>query len=257
MTRRLTLAAAAVLLVGGCATKGAVRRVETELAVLRVQTARQDSARAAELARVIALQGRILDSIAASRDAVRQFRLDTAAELLNIQAQLVQVQELTGQSQRRLSELKRQLDDRQERLATDSVPPGGDEAGPIPTATPDQLYQTSLQELRRGSMGTARAGFQEFLGTYPTHALVPDALYFVGETFVRERPDSAAAYYRMVVSRFAESSRAAEALYKTGLLAEQQGDRAGARTAYQGVIQQYPRSDLATLARDRLAALRP
>ncbi|HEX9164889.1 MAG TPA: tol-pal system protein YbgF, partial [Gemmatimonadales bacterium] len=178
-------------------------------------------------------------------------------------------QELTGQSQRRLAELKRQLDDRSEQLAvaTDTIGPAPERPAadttvarpPAPQGvpTPDQLYQASLQELRRGSLGAARAGFREFLRTYPTHAQVPDAIYFVGETFAVDQPDSAAAYYRQVAERHPASERAPTALYKTALLAERGGNRSGARAIYQQVIQQYPRSREAELARDRMANLRP
>jgi tol-pal system protein YbgF len=263
---RLTLAGwAAVAITAACATPGQVRRVETQVAVLRAQAAREDSARAAELGRIIALQERILDSLQSSREAMRQFRGQVDRDMLDVQQQLVQIQELTGQSQRRLAEMKRQLDDRSDQImmAADTAPAvaGADStAAPGPAAgapTPDQLFQTSLQELRRGSLATARVGFREFLRTYPTHAQVPDALYFMGETFAVENADSAAHYYQEVAGRFRSSDRAPTALYKTGLLAERRQDRPAARTAYQRVIQQYPRSPEATLARDRLAALQP
>ena len=265
---RAALAATLLVLGAGCATKGQVLLVEQQVAALRVQTTRQDSARAAELGRVIAMQQRILDSLRATREALHQ---EVGQGFLEVQQQLVQIQELTGQSQRRLAELKRQLDDRSEQLAVPDTtpPPAGapDTAAAAPAAaprpagpsvpTPDQLYQASLQELRRGSLGAARAGFREFLKTYPTHAQVPDALYFVGETFAVDQPDSAAFYYRQVVERHRTSERAPTALYKTGLLAERSGNREGARGIYQQVVQQYPRSREADLARDRLANLRP
>jgi tol-pal system protein YbgF len=265
---RLTLAGwAAVAITAACATPGQVRRVETQVAVLRAQAAREDSARAAELGRIIALQERILDSLQSSREAMRQFRGQVDRDMLDVQQQLVQIQELTGQSQRRLAEMKRQLDDRSDQImmAADTAPAvagaGADSAaapGPAAAApTPDQLFQTSLQELRRGSLATARVGFREFLRTYPTHAQVPDALYFMGETFAVENADSAARYYQEVAGRFRSSDRAPTALYKTGLLAERRQDLPAARTAYQRVMQQYPRSPEATLARDRLAALQP
>ena len=77
---RALLVALAAMGAAGCATKGAVRRVETEVAIFRAQQARADSARAAELGRIIALQQRILDSLHASREAVRQFRLALSAD---------------------------------------------------------------------------------------------------------------------------------------------------------------------------------
>lgn len=252
------------LLGAACATSGSVQRVETQVAVMRAQMIRQDSARAAELGRIMQLQQRILDSLASSREALRR---EMGQQFLDVQQQLVQIQELSGQSQRRLAELKRQMDDRSERLALIDTTPAApvpaasaDTARPAPpagTPTPDQLFQSSLQELRRGSLATARVGFREFLRTYPTHAQVPDALYFMGETFAVENADSAAAYYRQVVERFPNSERAPSGLYKTGLLAEQHQNRAAARAAWQRVVQQYPRSPEANLARDRLAALKP
>ncbi len=179
-----------------------------------------------------------------------------------VQQSLVQIQELTGQSQRRLNELRRQLDDRTEQFtAVDSGPTPlllPDTGAVVPqTPTPDQLFQASLRELNRGSRTTARAGFQEYLRTYPTDSQVAAGLYWVGESFGRENPDSARAYYEQVVARFASSPRAPTSLYKIGLLSEQSGDRAAARAAYQRVIDRYPRTEEADLARQRLATLQP
>ena len=61
--------------------------------------------------------------------------------------------------------------------------------------------------------------------------------------------------YQDVVKRYPNSPRAPSALYKLGLLAEQRGDKAGARTYYARVLAGYPRSDEANLARDKLQTL--
>src|SRR3989449_7280535 len=97
--------------------------------------------------------------------------------------------------------------------------------------------------------------FREFLRVYPAHDRAPDALFYVGETFAGESADSAAAVYQQVVKTYPNSSRAPSALYKLGLLAEQRGDKAAARTYYARVIAGYPRSDEANLARDKLQRL--
>lgn len=256
--------AAVVALGSGCATKGMVREVQTEIAVLRVQQSRADSARAAELSRILALQARILDSLESTRENLRQFRTEMTQELLSVQQQLVQVQELTGQSQRRLADLRADIQNRAEQMAAQDTtvrPPTPADSGaappPPPAApTPVQLYQGGLTELRRGSLSTARSAFHEFLRLYPTHAQLPDAMYQLAETFV-DLPDSAAYYYQQVVERHPGSSRASTALYKLGSLAEQRQDRAAARRYYQQVVQQYPRSQEASLARQKLASLQP
>jgi TolA-binding protein len=84
---------------------------------------------------------------------------------------------------------------------------------------------------------------------------VPDALYYLGQSFSSENPDSAAFYYGRVVQEHGSSPRAAAALYSLGLLAERRGDKAGARAAYDQLIKNHPKSDEAALARDRLKAI--
>jgi tol-pal system protein YbgF len=127
---------------------------------------------------------------------------------------------------------------------------------PAPTGPgPDQMYDLTLQQYRRGSFTTARLGFREFLRLYADDEHAPDALYYVGESFAAENPDSAAAVYQDVVKRYPNSPRAPSALYKLGLLAEQRNDKAAARTYYARVLAGYPRSDEANLARDKLQSL--
>ena len=93
------------------------------------------------------------------------------------------------------------------------------------------------------------------LKTYPTSSHAGDALYFIGQSYSTENPDSAAAYYGQVVDGYPTSVRAPSALYNLGLLAERRKDIAKAKDAYQRVVQKYPQSDEAALARDRLKAL--
>ena len=254
-----TLVVAAGL--GGCVSKSDVQLVQGEVALLRAETMRRDSTRAAQLAEVIQIQRQIMDSLGSSRRAVGQLKGDLSSDLYNIQQQLVQLQELTGQSQQRLSELRTQLEARGAQIETSWSGPGapatGDTAQPSAgaSASADQMYEASLAQLRRGSTSTARLGLREMLRNYPTSPRAPDALYFIGQSFASENPDSAAAYYQQVVDAHGTSARAPSALYNLGLLAERRKDTAKARDAYQRVVQKYPQSDEAALARDRLKAL--
>ncbi len=252
-------------LCSGCALRGDVRKVELQVEALRAEMTRSDSARRVErdsLARVlVAVQA----TISAEQNALVQIRGDIRSDLQAVQQQLMALQELTGQSQQRLSELRSRLSN-----PAPAPPPPADTTtgGGAPAATtaatpsggtgspgPDQMYDLTMQQYRRGSFTTARLGFREFLRLYPNDERASDALYFVGESFAPENPDSASAVYQDVVKRFPNSPRAPSALYKLGLLAQQRGDKAGARTFFARVLAGYPRSDEANLARDRLQAL--
>jgi len=252
----------AVALLTGCALKGDVRRVELQVAALRGDLNGAEAARKAELDSALALVAALQQALAAQQAYLVQLRGDMRTELLSVQQQLVTLQELSGQSQQRLTELRGKLEDqaRQPLPVIENPNPAGGGApvgpsGKVAGPGPDQMYDLSLQQYRRGSLGTARLGFREFLRVYPTHERAPDALFYVGETFGGDSPDSAAAVYQQLVKTYPNSPRAPSALYKLGLLAEARGEKAAARTYYQRVVAGYPRSDEANLARDKLQRL--
>ena len=258
---------ASLLLAPACATKGQVRLLQGEIGSLRIETARRDSVRAAALAAIIGLQQRIFDSLAAGREALRNLDTRIQTDLTGVQRQLLQVQELTGQSQSRLSELKAQLDQRAEQaevagMTRPATPAPGDSvagtpvtAAPVPTA--DQMYQAARLQQQRGAASTARRGFQELVRVHPTHELVPEALFYIGESFASGAPDSAVAYYSQVVSRFPRAAKASTSLYRLGRLESGRNNSAAARAYYDRLIKEYPRSDEVELARDALKNLRP
>ena len=246
-------------LTAGCALKGDVRRVELQVEALRVERARADSQRASEIDTVRALLRTAQEKLTAQQAYLVQLRGDMKTDLLAVQQQLVSVQELTGQSQQRLTELRSRIESRAQQ-PDPGMPAGGNPVGASGNPAgpgPDQMYDVSLQQYRRGSLATARLGFREFLRVFPTHERAPDALYYVGESFEQSAPDSAAAVYDQLMKTYPTSPRAPSALYKQGLLAEKRGDKATARTFYGRVIASYPRSPEAELARQNQQRLKP
>ncbi len=251
MTHRITpILILATVALGGCALRSDVRRLEDQLTTMQEESDRRDSALAAQLTQVLTLQRQANDSLAAVEANLLTFRGETLGQLYDFQKQLLQVQELAGQSTRRLSELRGDLDARGQQLSG-AVPAGGGASN----ASAVQMYEASLQQLRRGSTGTARAGFRQFLEQYPSAPEAADAEYFIGESFSTEAPDSAAAYYTLVAEKYPASPRAASALYRLGSMAESAKDSAAARGYFQRLIAKYPTSNEAALARDRLTAL--
>jgi tol-pal system protein YbgF len=244
-------------LTAGCALKGDVRKVELQVQALKADLAKSDVARAAERDSTLAAIRLLQQALSTQQSYLVQMRGDLRTELLSVQQQLQAVQELSGLSQQRITELRSRIESRQQQQdpSTPGVPvgPSGNPAGP----GPDQMYEVSLQQYRRGSLATARLGFRDFLRVYPTHERAADALYYIGESFEQAAPDSSAAVYDQLVRSYPNSPRAPSALYKLGLLAEQRGDRTSARNFYSRVIAGYPRSPEADLARQNQQRLRP
>lgn len=252
---------AASVALSGCALKGDVRRVESELRAFREETARADSVRAVMLAQrldeIVMLHGRALDSLEVLQRGLMSFQGDLRGDLTEVQRQLVAIQELTGQSETRLRELRGRIDQRV--VAPGAAAPAGPVAerappagGQPPAMGPEDLYEIGIQQHRRGSPRSARMAFQKLIDDFPRHDRAADAQYFIGETFGAEQPDSAEAAYEQVVESYPNSPRAPAALYKIALLYEQRGEIQAARLHYRRIVVGYPRSEEAELARRKL-----
>jgi len=230
------------LVLAGCATKRDVRELRAELAALR---ARQDSL----FAQVLAAQRALGDSLRRTGELVLRVRGDLGNQLVALEQQAIQIQELLGQSQQHLAALRQAAESRNQQLAgavpaVDTAPASGSAEG---------LYRLGVEQLERGNPSTARAAFRELLSRYPTHALAPDAQFQLAETYYREKqPERALEELEQVVTLFPNSPAAPRALYRAGVIAEEQGNRSRARTYFTRVQRGYPRSEEARLAAERL-----
>lgn len=276
----------ALLATGACfATREDVQALHTDVQALRADNARSDSARRASLDRVVTSLNVVRDSLGLLSTRVVKMQGDVRGDLYNVGQQLLQIQELTGQSQQRVQELRATLERQQSDIASSqSAPPPpamGAPGAPAPTGGaypaqpragtaspspaggaggapgPNQLFQISLEQLRRGSPGAARTGLQTLLQQYPTSDLVPDAQFYLGEAYHQEGNAAGAdSAYAAVVSGYPTSPRAPTALYKRALGMEEKGNVTGARGLLNDLVQRYPRSDEAALAKERLRTLK-
>lgn len=255
------LAPVVILTTGACfATRNDVRILQEDLQVVRAERVAADSAllRAIEsvtddLSRVSATLTVIADSVRVSSATMMRLRGDVREDLQSIGQQLIMIQELTGQSQRRIQELRAEMEARAAELA---VPPSADSTGaPVaaPAPGPAQLYQMGQDQLRRGSVSSARAAYLQLLTQHPTSDLAPQALYGVAETWADEGNGVAAdSVYALVVQRYPRSDQAPNALYKRASAFRSIGQTEQAMSIYQQIVEQYPRSDAALLAQEFL-----
>jgi len=224
--------------------------------------ARADSARADfvdfTLRQIMSMQQQVLDTLVAQDRELSMFRGTIRSDLTEVQRQLLQIQELTGQSQQRLSELQGRITAREMTPMVAEPQTRSDSttaAAPAPTnaqSSVEEVYRVAVSLLNRGSPQTARTAFQQLLQQFPDHALAPDAQFHIGASWEGSNPDSASAAYELVARNYPNSPRAPTALYRLGLLAEQRGDMEAAQVYYNRVVSGYPQSDAAELARTKL-----
>jgi tol-pal system protein YbgF len=281
----------ALPLLAGCfATRSDLRIVQGDLLAIRSELLRADSSRTRQLVEIAQQLRGAQDSLMRLSGRSAKFEGDSREGLYATKEQLLQIQVLLGQSQERIRQLQAQLEATAESNAaatnvTPVIPPpqtpaptprGGRtppprttpppstptvvpvrDSSPPATPGPNQLYQLALDQLRRGSAGTARAGFQDLLRQYPTSDLAADAQFYIAESYASERNTAAAdAAYDEVARRYPTSQRAPTAAYKRAKALVEQGNGATARPILEGLIARWPRSDEADLAQELLRTIR-
>lgn len=256
-TRVNALASATVVLAlstTACmASKGDIRVLQDELRSLRSSIAQTDTARRAQADTALLLIARTNDSLRLLSTRFASFQANVTGGMYDMNRQLLQIQELSGQSQRRLQELRASMESRQESMSATPVPAAPDTSKAPAGPGPAQLFQIAFDQMQRGSFGVARSGFQDLLAKYPNFEEAPTAQLYIGQSLAEEKNTAAAdSVYQLVVTKYPQSKAAPTALYKFALSLIAQKKTAPAKTALNRIVKEYPNSDEASLARDLL-----
>jgi len=231
-----------------------MRILQDELRALRGSIAQADTARRAQADTALMLVARTNDSLRIFSTRFAAFQANVSGSIYDMNRQLLQIQELSGQSQRRLQELRASMESRNDAMtatpaASSPVDTTKGAAGPGPA----QLFQIAFDQMQRGSFGVARNGFQELVDKYPRFEETPSAQLYIGQSFAEEKNTAAAdSVYQLVVTKYPKSKAAPTALYKYALSLIAQKNTAPAKAALNRIVKDYPNSDEASLARDLL-----
>jgi tol-pal system protein YbgF len=250
--RKMILATPLAMLLAGCfATQSDVQVLQSDIRTMRGEQLAADSARKIQIDRALASMRTANDSLNALSMRLTRFRSDMTSSMSSVQQQLLQVQELTGQSQRRIQEVRASLEERQSATAAP------DSTGAPATPGPNALFQVAREQMMQGSNSAARQAFQDLIAKYPKSDVAPDAAFYIAETYAAENNTAAAdSVYAQVASQYAGSPRAATAIYKRAVAAQAAGNGDKARDLFNQLIKKYPRSDEAALARDRIKTIK-
>ncbi len=114
----------------------------------------------------------------------------------------------------------------------------------------------AVSQYNRGSVTTARAAFDRFLNSYPSHQLAPDARYYLAEILYQENElEEALEAFLEIPEIHPAAERVPRALYRAGVIQEELGNTEDARSLYERVVNSYPDSGVTILAEERLGQL--
>ncbi|WAT15857.1 tol-pal system protein YbgF [Xanthomonas fragariae] len=118
-------------------------------------------------------------------------------------------------------------------------------------------YNVAFDALKNGKYDDASQLFLSFLELYPNGVYTPNALYWLGESYYATRNfQLAEAQFRDLVSRYPTHDKASGGLLKLGLSQHGEGKNNEAQQTLQQVASQYPGSDAARVAQERLQSIR-
>ncbi|MEO6322997.1 MAG: tol-pal system protein YbgF [Thermoanaerobaculia bacterium] len=202
-----------------------------------------------------------------------------------------EMQTLAGKledANRRLAQLSQQIADTSGRLASAAPPQGsvilaGPPTGSTVTINPPgtspmggagspaggsasagtgrgpsaaDLFAQSSADYQRGQYDLSRQGFEEYLQTYGKTDLSDDAAYWIGECYsAQKKPREAIAAWDRLFKMYPQSDKSAAGHLKRGLAHLELGEKAQAIVQLQFVVHEYPGSDEAKSARQRLRGL--
>lgn len=112
-----------------------------------------------------------------------------------------------------------------------------------------EQYRAALRQVRDRRWDSAYDALSGFLTVYGDDPLAANATYWRGEVlYAQRRYGSALQDFETVLSRFAGSEKAADAMLKVGLCHQRLGDGASAERYFKLLREQFPSSDAARIA---------
>lgn len=254
-TARVLAVALTASVAAGCAMKGDVRDLQSDI---RALAARQDSLLTELRAAMMSTQ----DTVRTQSDQMFDFRGDLNRQLREMNQALRTLQALAGENQRAIAGVRDQLAGQRGGQAmppqiavTDSAGAagaGGERLVPGAAAA-EQLMSTGLDLMDRGSLAAASRAFEELLRNHPNDERAVDARYYLADILdQQDRDEDALAAFQQIQTLYPTAPRVPDAMIRVARLQRDMGDVEAARETLQRIINTYPNTTAALLARDML-----
>ena len=247
---------AVVLVAAGCVSSSDIEGLHGQLDEIQSQVlAAQQQAPSKQ--EVTSLEERVSDrmEMLLRSEADMQVRLqELSAQIEQLQSQLESTNQRLNQVSQAIATTNQEL--RTLRTAPPPAPPGESMSQVIITSDPESLYQTAYNDYLRGSYDAAIREFEEYVSNFPDTELADNAVYWIGESFYRQRKfRQAIEQFNMVLDRYPRSDKVPSAALKKGYAHLELGERSQGVAQLQYVVRQFPGGDEANLAAQRLREL--
>jgi len=133
----------------------------------------------------------------------------------------------------------------------EGVDPSAAAAASVPA--PRELYSQAYADFARGNYDLAIQGFTEYMKYYPDTDFTDNAQYWIGEClYGKKEYAEAIEAWNTLFRDFETSDKVPDGRVKKGMALERLGRRSQALVEYRYVVDRYPASPAARIARERL-----
>lgn len=134
-----------------------------------------------------------------------------------------------------------------------AAPSPGQPAGQGPIPSPEKVYKDALTDYTKGNYDLAIKGFRSYLTYYPKTSLVPNAQYWLAESYYSQgKYPEAIREFDQLIKAHAGSTRVPSAMLKQGYAYLELGEKSLGQGVLRELVAKYPRSREARLAQDTL-----
>jgi tol-pal system protein YbgF len=168
-----------------------------------------------------------------------------------IKAILGRLDELESQLRTYWNEVRGELKDlKASRESGPAVVPGQPQAAKVNN---EELYKQGFDAFQKGSYDNAIPLFSQFIKEHPDAPLVPNAYYWMGESYMNTKNyEKAIVQFQEVVDKFPKSDKAGKAMLRQAEAFAFLGDKKSSTTLLRRVVELYPKSEEARLAARKL-----
>lgn len=126
-------------------------------------------------------------------------------------------------------------------------------AAPADPAAESAAYEGALNLLKDGKHKEALAAFEQFITQYPGSSFQPGAHFWAGNAALQAKEVAAASsYFNAVLTKWPADPAAPDAMLGLANSQQAMGDAKGAQDALKNLVERYPESSAAQVARQRL-----
>ena len=176
-------------------------------------------------------------------------------EAAKIRGQGEQLGREMNEAQRRQAEQIKRLEERLLRLEPIKVSHEGSEF--LADSAEKRMFDSALASFRGGEFESAQNTFADFLGRYPQSGYGSSALFWLGNAqFVLKNYPAAVANFRKMIARSPAYARVPEAWLAIANCQLELKDLAPARKTLEDLVANFPQSEAADIAKERLARMK-